>query len=94
MKMIDNVLIIQNSFISEEVQNFLDGQERFLKRPVILERKTEDRGTYYETGKIEDDILENLELWSEFDDFEDALKETKTWLSDLEKARRAAMGTA
>lgn len=78
MEIINGVFFIKQPASSEQAQSFLDQQERLFKRPIILERVNEEKGRHYVTGRILDDILANLEYWSEFDQFEDALNETQS----------------
>ena len=85
MEMINGTFFFDNSVSEEEVQSFLDEQDRLLERPIILKRVHKEKGTDYVTGRILDDILGNLEYWSEFKLFEDALEETEKFKNALKE---------
>jgi hypothetical protein len=88
MELINGTLFMNNSVSEEEAQNFLNEQERWLERPIIIERVNGEKETHYVTGRILDDILGNLEHWSEFDDFEDALEETEKFKDGLKEKEK------
>ncbi len=89
MEIINGTLFIDKSVSQDEAQSFLDDQERWLERPVVIERANGEKGTHYTTGRILDDILLNWENWSEFDDFEDALEETEKFKDALKEKEKA-----
>lgn len=88
MKLINGTFFIDNSVSEEEAQTFLDEQERFLERPIIIERVNQNNVTYYVTGRILDDILVNLQVWSEFEQFESALEETEKFKDALKEKEK------
>jgi hypothetical protein len=59
-----------------------------LERPIIIERVNGEKETHYVTGRILDDILGNLECWSEFEQFEDALEETDKLIDALKEKEK------
>jgi hypothetical protein len=88
MELINGTLFMNNSVSEEEAQNFLNEQERWLERPIIIERVNGEKETHYVTGRILDDILGNLECWSEFEQFEDALEETDKLIDALKEKEK------
>jgi hypothetical protein len=88
MELINGTLFMNNSVSEEEAQNFLNEQERWLERPIIIERVNGEKETHYVTGRILDDSLGNLECWSEFEQFEDALEETDKLIDALKEKEK------
>jgi hypothetical protein len=88
MELINGTLFMNNSVSEEEAQNFLNEQERWLERPIIIERVNGEKETHYVTGRILDDILGNLECWSEFEQFENALEETDKLIDALKEKEK------